>query len=252
MKKFYNYTFRAVCIYLVILIASVFFTTKNNIQVFDRKVLNSNISKEFNSLQLLERNQYGTCPIEKEKILLKEKEEEQEEKQVQKDELKEKETKIKPTTAPTPTPSPTPTPFPTVEPAPSKPDYQYVQTVDTTNFPVISTTSGNISHYGHDCYGCTSGKTATGYDISDGRIYYTDPTYGSVRIVAAGWEYPYGTIVRISNSSTSPILAIVLDRGGSIGRGKKYFLDLLTESNASAYSAGVQYNMTIEVLRMGY
>lgn len=251
MKRFYNYTFRAVCIYLVILIISVFSTTKSNVQVFDRNVLNSNISKEFNSLQLLEKNRYGTCPVEKEELVLKAKEEEKKEEkkeQQEKEDVKEKEVEVKST----PTPLPTSTPSPTVEPTSSKPNYVYVQTVDTTNFPVISTASGNISHYGHDCYGCTSGKTATGYDISDGRIYYTDPTYGSVRIVAAGWEYPYGTILRISNSSTPPIIAIVLDRGGSIGSGKKYFLDLLTESNASAYSAGVKYNMTVEVLRMGY
>ena len=245
MKKFYNYTFRAVCIYLVILIVSVFFTAKSNVQVFDRNVLNSNISKEFNTLQLLDKNKHGICLVEKEELLFKETEKiEEREKNI----IEEKILEAKPT----PTPIPTPEPTPIATPVPQKQSYVYVQTVDTTNFPIISTASGNFSHYCHDCYGFTSGKTATGYDISDGRIYYTDPTYGSVRIVAAGWEYPYGTILRMSNSSTAPIIAIVLDRGGSIGSGKKYFLDLLTESNASAYSAGVKYNMTIEVLRMGY
>ena len=58
-------------------------------------------------------------------------------------------------------------------------------------------------------------KTASGYYIGDGRIYYNDPVYGSVRVVAAGSEYPLGSILRLTNIGDAPMLAIVLDRGGS-------------------------------------
>ncbi len=240
MKKIYNYTFRAVCIYIVMLIAFVYVTTGFSVETFDRNVLNANVTKELNSVLLSQKQQY-VCQVENEKldgmleVNTKEEEEEQE--------------LIVPSTeevAPSATPEVTPVP------EIKQPSYAYTQTIDTANLPVLATTNGNVSHYGHDCYGCTSGKTATGYDISDGRIYYTDSTYGSVRIVAAGNEYPFGTILRLSNASSSPIIAIVLDRGGAIGQGKKYFLDLLTESEAAANQAGVKYNTTIEVLRMGY
>ena len=128
----------------------------------------------------------------------------------------------------------------------------YIAPIDTTSFPVLSTNVGTVSHYGHDCYGCTSGKTASGYYIGDGRIYYNDPAYGSVRIVAAGSEYPLGSILRLTNIGDSPMLVIVLDRGGAIGSGKGRILDLLTESNAVAYQQGLKYNVKVEALRLGY
>lgn len=128
--------------------------------------------------------------------------------------------------------------------------YQYVQTVDTSSMQGDYITTGTITHYGHDC--CSSGKTATGYDISDGRIYYTDTTFGSVRIVAAGkGDFKYGTILRLTGYGSEPIIAIVLDCGG-IGINKNYKLDLLVESEAVANKLGVKKNVSIEVLRYGY
>ncbi|MDE5587499.1 MAG: hypothetical protein K2I72_03910 [Bacilli bacterium] len=240
MKKIYNYTFRAVCIYIVMLIAFVYVTTGFSVETFDRNVLNANVTKELNSVLLSQKQQY-VCQVENEQIS------ETTEADVTKEEEEEQELVVPLAEEVVQAPISEATPVPE-----TKPSYVYTQTIDTTNLPVLATTSGNVSHYGHDCYGCTLGKTATGYDISDGRIYYTDSTYGSVRIVAAGNEYPFGTILRLSNASTSPIIAIVLDRGGAIGQGRRYFLDLLTESEAAANQAGVKYNMTIEVLRMGY
>ena len=128
----------------------------------------------------------------------------------------------------------------------------YIAPIDTTSFPVLSTNVGTVSHYGHDCYGCTSGKTASGYYIGDGRIYYNDPVFGSVRIVAAGSEYPLGSILRLTNIGDAPMLVIVLDRGGAIGSDKGRILDLLTESNAAAYQQGLKYNVKVEALRLGY
>lgn len=252
MKKIYNYTFRAVCVYVIVLIVSIFLATVVSVETFDKNVLNANITKQLNNMLFSPQKEKDVCYLEKEQLgMLKPDLEEEEDVKIV-DIITVPTPMATPIPTPTPTPTPVPTPEPTPTPIPQKPKYTYTQTADTTASPVLATASGNVSHYGHDCYGCTSGKTATGYDISDGRIYYTDSTYGSVRIVAAGKEYPFGTILRLSNSNTSPIIAIVLDRGGAIGSGKRYMLDLLTESNAAAYQAGVKYNMTIEVLRMGY
>ena len=250
MKKICNYTFRAVCIYVVIFFTFVYVTTGFHIQNVNQNVLNANITKELSSrLVSSKKEQYKDSVKDNqlEEVLEADQETEEEENLNNTDEIElveipeetvESITEIQPEETP--------------EPQVEEPQYTYTQTIDTTYSPVIATTSGNVSHYGHDCRGCTSGKTATGYNISDGRIYYTDSTYGDVRIVAAGGEYPFGTILRLSNSSTSPMIAIVLDRGSAIGSGKKYILDLLAESETAANEAGVKYNMTIEVLRMGY
>ncbi|MBE6147684.1 MAG: hypothetical protein E7168_05075 [Firmicutes bacterium] len=129
---------------------------------------------------------------------------------------------------------------------------QVASNIDTTNFPVLAVSSGTVSHYGHDCYGCTTGRTASGYYVGDGRLYYPDPTYGNIRIVAAGPEYELGTILRLTNVESKPILVIVLDRGGDIGIGRRYILDLLAESNEHARQLGIRRDVIIEVLRSGY
>lgn len=117
----------------------------------------------------------------------------------------------------------------------------------------IETIIGSMSGYGHDCYGCTSGRTSSGYDISDGSIYYKDNTYGDVRIVAADSKYPIGTIIRISNyNNMDSFYAIVLDRGGSIGLSKKINFDLLYSSDTEAVPIGIQYNVTFDIVRLGY
>ena len=119
---------------------------------------------------------------------------------------------------------------------------------------VIETITGGLAGYGPDCSGCSSQKTASGYNISNGNINYNDKEYGKVRIVAGDKKYPFGTIVRITNTNyydTSPIYAIVLDRGG-VGIGKKYLFDLLFESEKEASIAGSKKNVTFEILRMGY
>lgn len=118
---------------------------------------------------------------------------------------------------------------------------------------VIETQVGKMSGYGPNCIGC-SGYTASGKYVGDGNVYYNDKTYGQVRIVAGDYKYKFGTIIRIKNSnvSTSPIIAIVLDRGRSIGIDKKYLFDLLFATEEEASNYGVSYNVTFEVLRSGY
>lgn len=122
---------------------------------------------------------------------------------------------------------------------------------DTTNYPVLDSFVGNMSGYGPDCYGCTSNRTASGYYVGEGNIYYSDPTYGTVRIVSGDRSYPFGSIVRITGLD-APIIAIILDNGGGVGFGKKVQFDLLYATESEALPLGIQYNLTFEILRYGY
>lgn len=118
------------------------------------------------------------------------------------------------------------------------------------NNKAIETFYGNVSHYGPDCRGCC-GKTATGYNVNNGNIYYNDQTYGLIRIAAADKSLPFGSIIRIQNNNQN-IIAIVLDRGGGIGFNKKFAIDLLTKNERESTKLGVLKNSKIEVLRYGY
>ena len=117
---------------------------------------------------------------------------------------------------------------------------------------VSATYTGLVTAYGPDCYGCGSGETATGYNVSNGNIYYNHPTYGTIRIVA-GDRSILRRVVRITglNISSEPILAIVLDTGGDIGfnKPKGIILDLLftSEKSSEVLNFGMQ-KATVEVL----
>ena len=113
---------------------------------------------------------------------------------------------------------------------------------------VLETFSGKLSYYTANCNGCSG--YASGYYVGDGRLYYHDNTYGDVRIIAAGPEIARYSIVRIKNSSLgSNVIAIVLDRGGDIGQGRKFLIDMLT--NDSESKGGVEQNIVVELLRKG-
>ena len=125
-----------------------------------------------------------------------------------------------------------------------------VQTQPTTD--VLETLKGKMSGYGPDCKGC-SGNLASGINARNGNIYYNDKKYGRIRIVAGDRKYKFGTIVRIKNSKAgNNIIAVVLDRGGNIGIGKKFLFDLLYTSSKEAAKYEVSYNVTFEILRYGY
>ena len=109
---------------------------------------------------------------------------------------------------------------------------------------------GTMSSYGPDCAGC-NGYLANGYNGMSS-IYYEDPTYGVVRIVAGDRKYPFGTIIKVTGSNWGDFNAIVMDRGGDIGFGRRFLFDLLWTSEAEASSAGTSYNTTFDVLRLGY
>ena len=109
--------------------------------------------------------------------------------------------------------------------------------------------TGAISSYGPDCVGC-SGTLASGFYAGNGNIYYQDSTYGSVRIVAGDRSYPFGTMVKVSGTPLGDFNAIVLDRGGGIGFGKRFLFDLLFPSEAEGF--GSYWNITFTILRYGY
>lgn len=136
---------------------------------------------------------------------------------------------------------------------------------------VIETYTGILTGYGPDCVGCgnpNTGKvvTSSGYHISnfvDGSIApaftitYNDSEYGEVRIVAADDTMPFYSIVRITVPHwEEPVIAIVLDRGSTVGfencRSSKGCLtqfDLLYPTEAE--SLGKTKNVKFELLRSG-
>lgn len=130
-----------------------------------------------------------------------------------------------------------------------RPNLEVLNTVE-----VLATYHGKMTAYGPDCVGC-SGITASGRNVLNGNIYYDDPTFGSIRIVAGDRSIPFGSIIKITgiNISTEPVIAIVLDRGGMIGfqEGKHAYFDLLYKSEADTLPFGRQ-DATFELLRSGY
>ena len=117
----------------------------------------------------------------------------------------------------------------------------------------IEVFNGSISAYTPYCSDGCHGYTASGRFVGN-NIYYSDKEYGTVRIVAADPSLPFGTIVRFKNMSYfgKDIYAIVLDRGGAIGNGRRVLFDLLFETENEANRFGISRNVTCEVLRLGY
>ena len=116
---------------------------------------------------------------------------------------------------------------------------------------VLEKVVGTMSGYGLDCKGC-SGVVGARYDARGNNLRYNDPIYGECRIVAGDKKYPYGTIVRVKNSKIGTFNAIVLDRGGDIGIGRRYMFDLLFMTEKESYDFGLSRNTTFEILRYGY
>ena len=116
---------------------------------------------------------------------------------------------------------------------------------------VLETLYGTMSGYGLDGAGC-SGVVGARYDAKGNNLRYHDPVYGECRIVAGDKKYPYGTIVRVKNSKIGTFNAIILDRGGDIGIGRRYLFDLLFWTEKESYDFGLSRNTTFEILRYGY
>ena len=89
--------------------------------------------------------------------------------------------------------------------------------------------TGRLTTYGSDCAGCSKTgtvacRTESGKNFSltrDG-MYYTDSSYGKVRIIAADLGgFPCGTMVLIDNGKIDPFYAVVLDTGGTMRQAYK-------------------------------
>ena len=112
--------------------------------------------------------------------------------------------------------------------------------------------TGKLTAYGPDCVGCGGNSACQPkQNFTNGNIYFNDATYGQVRIVAADKSLPCGSMIRISNINIyqEPILAIVMDRGGSI---KGNHLDLLFTSEQNLEGFSTQKNIQFEILRYGW
>ncbi len=122
------------------------------------------------------------------------------------------------------------------------------------NVKVLERLKGNITAFTPYCNGC-HGYVASGKFVGNGNIHYHDKTYGDVYIVAGDPSYPIGTIVRLKNVDYfggRDIYAIVLDRGGAIGKNRRALFDLLFALESNANKFGVRRNVTCEILRKGY
>ena len=75
--------------------------------------------------------------------------------------------------------------------------------------------------------------------------------YGKIRILAADYAIPCGTIVKITNVSftNEPIIGIVLDRGGAI---QGNIMDFLVTETDNMDVVGRQKNVHYEILRWGW
>lgn len=142
----------------------------------------------------------------------------------------------------TPEPAPAPKPVVKEEPKP-QPKQQVKQEVKKEEPKPVQSSSVvgnfNTSHYTAGCTGC-SGITASGYDVRN--TIYSPEGY---RIVAASKEFAIGTKLRLTYKDGTSFVAVVLDRGGAITKGK---LDVLVSSKQEAYRLGRQ-QVKVEIVK---
>ena len=134
-------------------------------------------------------------------------------------------------------------------------DRKIVNSTPPSNVSVIETITGTITAFTPYCSDGCHGYVASGKYVGSGNIHYYDKTYGEVYIVAGDPSYPLGTIVRLKNVDYfggRDIYAIVLDRGGAIGKGRRALFDLLFALENNANNFGVRRGITCEILRLGY
>lgn len=158
--------------------------------------------------------------IDKKVVVSEKKESTKEEKKTETVVENKVENKPEVTNTPTPTPSPSPSPTPTV-----------------------TTKSGKVTYYILNCSGC-SGNLASGKKT-------TNSMYNGYRAIAAGYEYKFGTLIRISGTPLGTFTGIVLDRGGAIGETKKFTFDILVDDYNTAIRYGTS-NITYQVIREGW
>ncbi|HPE15310.1 MAG TPA: 3D domain-containing protein [Bacilli bacterium] len=115
----------------------------------------------------------------------------------------------------------------------------------------ITSFNGKLTHYGPDCKGCGGRTACKGIDVRNGNIYYEDPEYGKIRIVAADRSLPCGSIIKININKYDEdgMYAIVLDRGGII---KGARIDLLKVSETAKSPVRTVNSANFDIIRLGY
>lgn len=113
--------------------------------------------------------------------------------------------------------------------------------------------NGTLTGYGPDCPGC-SGVVACrpNPNVKNSNIYFEDSTYGKIRILAADYSIPCGSIIKISNFKFvdgNEFYGIVLDRGSAI---VGLTMDLLYPSENDTLIIGRQYNIHFAIQRWGW
>ena len=113
--------------------------------------------------------------------------------------------------------------------------------------------NGTLTGYGPDCPGC-SGIVACGPNpnVQNGKIYFNDNDFGKIRILAADYSIPCGSIIKISNFKFIPgneFYGIVLDRGSAI---VGLTMDLLYPSERDTQIIGRQRNINFKIERWGW
>jgi len=112
---------------------------------------------------------------------------------------------------------------------------------------------GTLTGYGPDCPGC-GGHVACwpNPDVRNGNIYYNDKEYGNIRILAADYAIPCGSIIHIKNYKfveNKEFIGIVLDRGSAI---VGLTMDLLYPSESDTVIIGRQRNIEFSIVRWGW
>ena len=112
---------------------------------------------------------------------------------------------------------------------------------------------GTLTGYGPDCAGCIGiVYCPPNPNVTNGKIYYNDSEYGVVRIVAADYSIPCGSIVKIENFKYvegGTLYGIVLDRGSAI---VGLTMDLLYASEKETNRIGRNYNISFTIERWGW
>ena len=127
-------------------------------------------------------------------------------------------------------------------------------------FEVGSTTTGYVftgplTSYGADCVGCGT-RTAAGLYVTIVGVKNEPKATlsfngGEYYVLAADRQFPFGTIVKVSNHSygiPDPFYGIVLDRGGGV---KGTHMDLYTGSQRTPLFGGHGGTVTFEIIAYG-
>ncbi len=113
--------------------------------------------------------------------------------------------------------------------------------------------TGTLTGYGPDCPGCIGlVYCRPNPNVLNGNIYYDDSEYGKLRILAADYSIPCGSIIKIDNFKFIPgdsFYGIVLDRGSAI---VGLTMDLLYPSEDDTVIIGRQRDIYFTIERWGW